>query len=73
MGTYAKQIVYRYNGDPKSDEVVQDADGVLPTHFMGEFVMRNGKLWKVVNVNDELTVAGPRAIPIHWVFLTDTY
>lgn len=68
----AKHIVYRYNGDPKSEETVADWTGDLPLHTAGEIVERKGMRWKVVIVNDESTVAGPKAIPIHRVFLTDT-
>jgi hypothetical protein len=44
-----KQIVYRYNGDAKSDEVVNDLVGEFPRHAKGEIVERNGKQWKVIS------------------------
>ena len=68
-----KQIVYRYNGDAKSDEVVNDLVGEFPRHAKGEIVERNGKQWKVIFINDEFTVGGPQQVPIHHVFLTDQF
>ena len=67
-----KQIVYRYNGDSKSDEVVQDLVGEIPRHTRGEIIERKGVQWKVAYINDEFTVAGPKQVPIHHVFLTDS-
>lgn len=68
----SKHIVYRYNGDPKSEEVFTDLGGELPLYSVGEVIVRNGKQWKVAAINDEITVAGAQAIPIHRVFLTDS-
>jgi hypothetical protein len=67
----SKQIVYRYNGDPKSDEVQPDLDGEIPIPQRDQIVMRNGKNWKVVQVNTETTVSVPKAVPIVRIFLTD--
>ena len=68
-----KQIVYRYNGDAKSDEVVNDLVGEFPRRAKGEIIERNGKQWKVIFINDECTIAGPQQVPIHHVFLTDQF
>jgi hypothetical protein len=67
----SKQIVYRFNGHPESDEVEHDLDGEVLVPERDQMVVRNGKNWKVVQVNKETTVAGPRAIPIVLIFLTD--
>ena len=66
----SKQIVYRYNGDPKSDEVEHDLDGEVIVPQRDQIVIRNGKHWRVVQVNIETTVSAPRAIPIVHIFLT---
>jgi hypothetical protein len=67
-----KQIVYRYNGDPKHDETVSDILGSMPFRRVGEIVKKNGKEWRVNVVRDDFNIASSRtAIPIHRVFLTD--
>jgi len=68
--TVAKQIVYRYNGDPNSEQVVNDLTGEMLPHLVGEIVTRNGKQWKVAVIREELDVKGPRAVPVHHVYLT---
>ncbi len=68
-----KQIVYRYNGDPRGDDVVHDLAGEIPRHAKGEIIERNGKQWKVEFINDEFTIVGPKHVPIHHVFLTDQF
>ncbi|MGO8719979.1 MAG: hypothetical protein ACLQMO_12285 [Acidobacteriaceae bacterium] len=69
MKGQAKQIVYRYNGDVSSEEVVVDYDGEFPTPQAGDIVERNGKNWKAVQVMIESSNSG--AIPILRAFLTD--
>jgi len=64
-----KQIVYRYDGTASSDEVVEDFAGEMVIPEKGNLIQRNGKMWKVVHVIKEETVAGPKAIPIYRVFL----
>lgn len=68
--SHGKQIVYRYNGDPSADNIVNDPTGVMPRHVIGETVSRNGKQWKVAAFKEELDVKGPLAVPIHHVYLT---
>jgi|HubBroStandDraft_2_1064218.scaffolds.fasta_scaffold91266_4 hypothetical protein len=69
-----KQIIYRFNGDPKYDERVSDGAGNLPFLNVGKRVTRNGKQWQVAVVRDELNMASSRgSIPIHRVFLTDKF
>jgi hypothetical protein len=66
-----KQIVYRYNGDPTTEEIDLDMDGDKSVPEQGSFVERNGGRWKVVQVNVEMSVAEPFEVPIHRVFLTN--
>jgi hypothetical protein len=69
-----KQIVYRYNGDPKHDETVSDILGSMPFRRVGEILKKNGKEWRVNVVRDDFNMASSRtAIPIHRVFLTDNF
>lgn len=70
MRADAKHIVYRFNGDPADEEVVEDLLGEFPRHQVGDIVERDGEKWKVVHVGEEFTVSGPRHIPVHRVFLT---
>jgi hypothetical protein len=69
-----KQIIYRFNGDPKYDETVSDIRGSLPLCRIGETFTRNGKAWRVTVVRDDLNMAASRtSVPIHRVFLTDKF
>jgi len=61
-----KQFVYRYEGDPKTDEVVQDLEGDTPVPQKGAVIPRKGTTWTVVEV---LTSHNPPAIPVYRVFL----
>ena len=71
MAGQAKQIIYRYNGEPMSDEGFVDWGGHLSPHAVGEIIKRKGKEWRVVAIDDESSVLGTRAIPIHLVTLSD--
>jgi hypothetical protein len=71
MAKAAKQIVYRYNGDATTEEIEDDRDGEIEVHKHGEIVKRNGTTWKVVLVTVDETVAGPKAIPVVRIYLTD--
>jgi hypothetical protein len=66
----ARQFVFRYNGDPTSDEVVPDLEAEVPIPEAGNTVERNGKNWRVVHIIKDLSAAG--AIPVVRVFLSDT-
>jgi hypothetical protein len=79
MGT-PKQIVFRYNGDPATEEHVADLEGeeTIPARGIhlfksgqGAVVERKGKHWKVVAVNKEETVTTPKAISVYRVYLSD--
>ena len=49
----AKQIVFRYNGDPSTEEIDLDMDGDKSVPEQGSFIERKGERWKVVQVNVE--------------------
>ena len=67
----AKQIVFRYNGDPTTEEIDLDMDGDKSVPKQGFFVDRRGERWKVVQVNVERSVTEPFEVPIHRVFLSN--
>jgi hypothetical protein len=67
----AKQIVYRYNGDPTTEEIDLDMDGGKPVPEQGSFIERKEERWKVVQVNVEKSVSEPFQAEIHRVFLTN--
>ena len=67
----AKQIVFRYNGDPTTEEIDLDMDGDKSVPELGSFVERKGERWKVAQVNVEKNVTEPFEVPIYRVFLTN--
>lgn len=71
MKSQAKQIVYRYNGDVNSEEVLVDYDGDIPTPQAFDIIERKVKNWKVVQREIESPNSG--AIPVLRVFLTDQF
>ena len=68
---HAKQIVFRYNGDPTTEETDLDMDGDKSVPEPGSFIDRRGERWKVVQVNMERSVEEPFAVPIYRVLLTN--
>jgi len=67
--TKRKQIVYRYNADPSTDEIVEDLEGEITVPEKGGFIKRTEKQWKVVNVFKTFD----KGTPVHTVFLTDNF
>jgi hypothetical protein len=67
----AKQIVFRYNGDPTTEESDLDMDGDKSAPKQGSFIQRRGQPWQVVRVNVEKSVTEPFEVPIYGVFLTN--
>jgi hypothetical protein len=65
----AKQIIFRYNDDPASEEIELDMDGEKLTPSPNDLIDRKGERWKVLKVSVETNAAEPFAIPIHRVFL----
>jgi hypothetical protein len=66
----AKQIVFRYNGDPSTEESDLDMDGEKSAPEQGSFIERKGERWKVVQVSVERS-AEPFGVPIYKIFLTN--
>jgi hypothetical protein len=66
---HAKAIVFRYDGDVASEETEFDHNGDVQPYTVGQPVFRNGKRWRVAIVLNQTTVAGPKSLPIHRVFL----
>ena len=69
----AKQIVFRYNGDPATEEIDLDMDGEKSTPEQDSLIERKGERWKVLQVKVEVNVAEPFEVPIHRVFLTNNF
>jgi hypothetical protein len=67
----AKQIVFRYNGDPTTEESDLDMDGDKSVPEQGSFIDRRGERWKVAQVSMETSAEEPFAVPIYKVSLTD--
>lgn len=63
-----KTIVYRYNGDPASEEQEADIDNHV-TLKEDDTIQRNGKRWKVTQINSETAVSVPRPFDVLRVFL----
>ena len=63
----AKTIVFRYDGDPNSEEEISDLDGEIETPQKDQVINRKGARWKVVHVITELGMAGQ--LPIVRAFL----
>jgi hypothetical protein len=69
----AKQIVFRYNDDPTTEEIDLDMDGEKSTPERGSFIERKGERWKVVEVNVEIKPAEPFEVPVHRIFLSNKF
>ena len=67
----AKQIVFRYNDEPTTEEIDLDMDGDKSVPKQGSFVERKGERWQVVRVKVERNATEPFEVPIHRVFLTN--
>jgi hypothetical protein len=65
----AKTIVYRYDGNAKSDEEEFDQYGGFAVPKRQALIMRHGKLWKTVRVTRENVSSGQG--PIVRVFLRE--
>ena len=70
----AKQVVYVYNGDQETADLVLDLEGEIPEPEMGEMITRDGQTWTIAAVrwtqdNGERALGEP-ALPVMQVFLT---
>lgn len=64
-----QQFIYRYNGNDKSQEVVEDLSGGMQTPIIGSIVNRHDKEWQVIHIIAPVSSRG--TIPIVRVFLSD--
>jgi len=64
----ARQIVFVYNGDAKSNEFVPETDGDTIVPERGEILERKGKRWTVIAIHAQTAVSG-NSVPIVKVFL----
>jgi hypothetical protein len=55
-----KQIVYRYNGDPNTEEPLIDYDDEIPIPNKDDVIQRNGTSWKVIQVSVAQGVTVPK-------------
>jgi hypothetical protein len=64
-------MVFRYNGDPTTEESDLDMDGDKPVPKQASLIDRRGERWKVVQVSVERSAEEPFAVPIYRVSLTN--
>jgi hypothetical protein len=69
----AKQIIFRYNDDPTTDEIDLDMDGDKSIPEQGVRIERKGQRWKVQPVNVETNTTEPFEVPVHRVFLISEF
>ena len=67
----AKQIVFRYNGDPTTEESAIDMDGDKSVPKPGSFIERRGGRWKVVRSTWKEARKSPSQFPFYRVFLAN--
>jgi hypothetical protein len=67
----AKQMVFRYNGDPPTEESDLDMDGDKSVPEPGSFIDGRDERWKVAQVSMETSAEEPFAVPIYRVSLTN--
>ena len=66
----ARQIVFRYNGDANSEETDLDTGGEIVIPQKDAIIERNGKRWKVAQVQQTMA---PPALSVYRIFLTDKF
>jgi hypothetical protein len=64
----SKHIVYKYGGDPRSDDSAFDEHGDL-NFRMGDTFSRHGISWKIGTVDEQRSEDYTAQIPILWVHL----
>lgn len=67
----AKKIVYRYNGEEKSEEVEVDFNDDILLPQTGGIMMRHGKQWKAVKRDIESSGVGE--MKVIRLYLTDKF
>jgi hypothetical protein len=66
-----KQVVYRYNGDPNTEEPLVDYDDEIPIPNKDDVIQRNGASWKVIQVSVTQGVTLPKPIDVYRIFLQE--
>jgi hypothetical protein len=64
----AKELIYRYDGDPSTEERVTDVTGEGTVPKVGQIIERQGKEWRVVEVPADYN----RAVLLYRIFLIRT-
>ena len=65
----ARYFVYRYDGNPGTDEVGFDPNGETQIPKQGDVMNRKGSGWKISSVLVETTATNSGEVPIFRVFL----
>ena len=66
-----KQVVYRFNGNPTNDKVVEDLDDEIKGPAKDSTINIDGKDWKVVMVTMTHSLEAKGPIPVMMIYLTD--
>lgn len=69
MHEHARQLIYRYMGNPPWNEIKADLDGDMAIPMEGSIVEHHGKHWRVsgIGIKDE-----PHGcIPVYTIILND--
>ena len=61
----AKDLIYRFNGDPSTDDYETDLSGDSAVPEVGDIVQRRGREWRVVDVSVDYA----RAVVLYTIFL----
>jgi hypothetical protein len=69
----AKQIIFRDNDDPTTEEVDLDMDGDKSISERGVLIERKMQRWKVLRVNVETNSTKPLEVALHRVFLISEF
>lgn len=64
-----KQIVWRYDGAPNSEEVEVDGIGDVELPIQGGVVNRKGKVWNVFQINKEFAANDTKLLPLYRISL----
>jgi hypothetical protein len=68
-----QMVVYRFNGDPRTDERIKKTVSRIGLPRTGDMIVRNGKKWKVSITRQDYIFLERAAIPVYRIFLTDTF
>jgi hypothetical protein len=66
-----KQVVYRFNANPKDDRVKLDTDDEISEPTRGDVLEIHGKKWKVNMVIHEHSLSAKGPIAVMTIYLTD--